>query len=108
MKVTMDRYEADWAMVERGWKAHVNGRGADVRSAREAVETLPREPGLIDQDLPEFVVETRRAPVGAIGRRRGGVLQLPRRPGHRDLRAFDESRFDGVRSAAAPTCSTPG
>ena len=25
MKVTMDRYEADWAMVERGWKAHVLG-----------------------------------------------------------------------------------
>ena len=25
MKVTMDRYEADWPMVERGWKAHVLG-----------------------------------------------------------------------------------
>ena len=25
MHVTMDRYEADWGIVERGWKAHVLG-----------------------------------------------------------------------------------
>ncbi|MEM7678280.1 MAG: hypothetical protein AAF449_19995 [Myxococcota bacterium] len=27
MKVTMDRYEADWSMVELGWKTHVRGEG---------------------------------------------------------------------------------
>ena len=25
MYITMDRYEADWAMVQRGWAAHVLG-----------------------------------------------------------------------------------
>jgi len=25
MHITMDRYEADWAMVQRGWAAHVLG-----------------------------------------------------------------------------------
>ena len=25
MSITMDRYEADWGMVERGWKTHVLG-----------------------------------------------------------------------------------
>ena len=27
MYMTMDRYNADWSMVERGWKAHVLGQG---------------------------------------------------------------------------------
>ncbi|MBQ5725631.1 MAG: 2,3-bisphosphoglycerate-independent phosphoglycerate mutase, partial [Clostridia bacterium] len=27
MKITMDRYEADWSMVERGWQTHVLGEG---------------------------------------------------------------------------------
>src|SRR5258706_621299 len=39
MNITMDRYDADWAMVERGWHTHVL---ADVRafaSAEVAVKT---------------------------------------------------------------------
>ena len=27
MKITMDRYQADWPMVERGWNTHVKGEG---------------------------------------------------------------------------------
>ncbi|HOX18650.1 MAG TPA: hypothetical protein PKW82_09355, partial [Spirochaetales bacterium] len=55
--ITMDRYGADWAMVERGWKTHVLGQGRQFASVREAVETYRRErPGVIDQDLGEFVV----------------------------------------------------
>ena len=30
MLVTMDRYNANWSVVERGWKAHVHGQGAAV------------------------------------------------------------------------------
>ena len=41
MLVTMDRYEADWRIVERGWKAHVQGDARAFRSAREAVLTVP-------------------------------------------------------------------
>ncbi len=29
--ITMDRYEADWPMVERGWKVHVKGEGRPFR-----------------------------------------------------------------------------
>jgi 2,3-bisphosphoglycerate-independent phosphoglycerate mutase len=43
MQITMDRYDADWGMVERGWKIHVHGEGRRFRSAREAIETLRGE-----------------------------------------------------------------
>ncbi len=57
MKITMDRYEADWPMVERGWKTHVLADARAFGSATEAVVTLRGEnPGVIDQDLPAFVV----------------------------------------------------
>jgi 2,3-bisphosphoglycerate-independent phosphoglycerate mutase len=66
MKVTMDRYEADWAMVERGWDLHVRGRGRTFGSLREAVETLYTESEAGDQDLPGFVVADQGTPVGPI------------------------------------------
>ncbi len=57
MTTTMDRYEADWAMVERGWNAQVHGLGRTFLSARSAIETYRQEtPGIADQFLPEFVV----------------------------------------------------
>ena len=57
MTTTMDRYEADWAMVERGWNAQVHGSGRAFASARSAIETYRREtPGIADQFLPAFVV----------------------------------------------------
>ncbi|MDR2398037.1 MAG: 2,3-bisphosphoglycerate-independent phosphoglycerate mutase, partial [Spirochaetaceae bacterium] len=47
MWITMDRYGADWAMVERGWKTHVHAEARQFASAREAVETYRREiPGI--------------------------------------------------------------
>ncbi len=66
MKVTMDRYEADWSIVERGWRAHVEGQGDRFATAREAIETLrARTPGIIDQDLGPFVIG-KEQPVGRI------------------------------------------
>ena len=57
MAITMDRYEADWAMVERGYMTHVHGEGRKFKSAREAVLTYRDEqPGLSDQNLPPFVI----------------------------------------------------
>ena len=68
MQITMDRYDADWGMVERGWKLHVHGDGRRFRSAREAVETLRGEdPGIDDQNLPGFVIEKDGAPRAPIG-----------------------------------------
>ena len=56
MKITMDRYEADWSMVERGWKTHVLAEGRIFNSATEAIVTLRKETQAIDQDLPPFIV----------------------------------------------------
>ena len=66
MKVTMDRYEADWSMVERGWQTHVLGEGRQFASAEEAVVTYRTELGVIDQDLPPFVIAENGKPVGTI------------------------------------------
>ena len=67
MKVTMDRYQANWGIVELGWKTHVKGEGQQFTSAREAIETLREEhPGVIDQDLPPFVIARDNQPVSPI------------------------------------------
>ena len=65
--ITMDRYEAEWAMVERGWDVHVRGKGPEFASAKEAVEAhRAANPGVIDQDLPAFVILRDGKPVGPI------------------------------------------
>ncbi|MBR7181691.1 MAG: 2,3-bisphosphoglycerate-independent phosphoglycerate mutase, partial [Clostridia bacterium] len=66
MKITMDRYEANWAMVEAGWKTHVLGEGRQFASAAEAVKTYRQEYGVIDQDLPPFVIAKDGQPLGTI------------------------------------------
>lgn len=66
MKITMDRYEANWSMVAEGWKTHVLGIGRTFASAEEAVKTYRAETGAIDQDLPAFVIAEDGKPVGTI------------------------------------------
>ena len=66
MVITMDRYEANWHMVELGWKTHVLGEGRYFASAHEAVETYRSETHAIDQDLPPFVIAENGKPVGTI------------------------------------------
>ena len=66
MNITMDRYEANWAMVERGWRTHVLGEGRYFASAKEAIETIRSETGAIDQDLDPFVIAKDGKPVGTI------------------------------------------
>jgi 2,3-bisphosphoglycerate-independent phosphoglycerate mutase len=68
MKVTMDRYEADWSIVERGWDTHVRGKGRGFASATEAIRTMYEEdPKMTDQYLDSFVVVDKQGrPVGPI------------------------------------------
>lgn len=66
MKVTMDRYQADWAMVEYGWNTHVKGEGRQFASALEALNTLRAELDEDDQNLPAFVIAENGVPVGKI------------------------------------------
>ena len=66
MVITMDRYEANWGMVEKGWKTHVLGEGRFFASAHEAIVTYREETHAIDQDLPPFVIAENGRPVGTI------------------------------------------
>lgn len=66
MFITMDRYNANWHMVELGWQIHVLGEGRQFATAKEAIETLRGETKAIDQDLPPFVIAKNGEPVGTI------------------------------------------
>ncbi|AKJ63867.1 2,3-bisphosphoglycerate-independent phosphoglycerate mutase [Kiritimatiella glycovorans] len=110
MNITMDRYEADWDMVARGWKIHVRGEGRAFSSAREAVETFRGEkPGILDQDLPGFVIERDGAPVGPV--RDGDSVILFNYRGDRAIelsRAFDEDPFDKFDRGPRPDVKFAG
>lgn len=96
MKITMDRYEADWDMVALGWKTHVAGEGRGFASAEEAITTYRKEkPGVIDQDLPPFVIVDAAGPVGPV--RDGDSVIYFNFRGDRAIeitRAFDDENFD--------------
>ncbi len=66
MQITMDRYEANWAMVEAGWKTHVLGEGRQFASAEEAINAYREDYKVIDQDLPPFVIAKDGQPVGTV------------------------------------------
>jgi 2,3-bisphosphoglycerate-independent phosphoglycerate mutase len=94
MRVTMDRYEAEWGMVEIGWQTHVLGEGRSFATAREAIETYRKEGGFTDQFLPAFVISEKGKPVGTIEDHDALVLFNFR--GDRALeisRAFEEDKF---------------
>ena len=56
MWITMDRYGADWGMVERGWRVHVLGEGRPFPSLTAALQEFRKDATLTDQFLPEFVI----------------------------------------------------
>ncbi len=87
-----------------------SAKGAQFASAHEAIETYRREnPGVIDQDLPAFVIAEHGAAGGADrGWRLRHLLQFPRRPRHRDHpRLRGGRRCRSSTAAGARTCSTP-
>jgi 2,3-bisphosphoglycerate-independent phosphoglycerate mutase len=95
MFVTMDRYESDWSIVERGWRAHVLGQGPAFASATAAIEAARRDkPGCSDQQLPPFVVVDNGRPVGTI--EDGDAVVFVNFRGDRALqisRAFEAEQF---------------
>ncbi len=101
MKITMDRYNANWKMVELGWKTHVLGEGRFFANTTEAVNTLRDETKAIDQDLPPFVIAKDGKPVGTI--QDGDSVVYFNFRGDRAIeitRAFEEenfTEFDRVR-----------
>ena len=108
MQVTMDRYEANWAMVENGWKTHVQGIGRKFASAQEAIETYRAETGVIDQDLPAFVVARNGEPVAKIANGDSVVLfnfrgdraqEISLAFDRKDFDKFDRGDYTGVKFA---------
>lgn len=106
MRITMDRYEADWAMVERGWKTHVHGEARHFPSAKVAVETFRGEkPNIIDQDLPPFVVEP------AVPMQDGDAVVLFNFRGDRAIeisKAFEDEKFDKFDRGRRPAITFAG
>ena len=111
MFVTMDRYESDWAVVERGWRAHVLGEGPQFESATAAILAARAETkDLSDQFLPPFVVVERDAagqvvPVGAVedgdsfflfNFRGDRAIQISKAFENDDFPAFDRVRRPNV------------
>ena len=109
MKVTMDRYQANWGMVELGWKTHVLGEGRQFTSATEAVETFRKELDVIDQDLPAFVIANEGKAVGTVAEEDSVVLFNFR--GDRALEismAFDYEEFPYFNRGPKLNCCYAG
>ena len=95
MKITMDRYEANWQMVADGWKTHVQGIGRQFASAKEAIEAYRAETGCIDQDLPPFVIARDGKPVAKIANGDSVILYNFRGDRAQEISlAFDRKDFD--------------
>ena len=96
MVITMDRYEANWPMVEKGWRTHVQAEGRQFASAKEAIETYRAEnPGMIDQDLLPFVVAHDGKPVAKIANGDSVILFNFRGDRAQEISlAFDRKDFD--------------
>ena len=103
MKVTMDRYEADWAMVERGWQAHVLGEAAHkFTDPEEALKKL-KEGGDSDQYVDPFViVDADGKAVGTVedddavvicNFRADRVVEISKAFEYADFKTFDRVRF---------------
>ena len=108
MQVTMDRYEANWGMVEKGWQTHVQGLGRRFVSAKEAIETYRAETGCIDQDLPAFVVARNGEPVAKIANGDSVILfnfrgdraqEISLAFDRKDFDKFDRGDYTGVKFA---------
>ena len=110
MKITMDRYRANWDMVKRGWDTHVHGEGRKFASAKDAIETYRAEnEGVIDQDLPAFVIADEIGPVGTIND--GDAVILFNFRGDRAIEiseAFDCDDFDAFDRGVVPKVKYAG
>ena len=108
--ITMDRYDANWTMVDRGWKTHVLGEGPQFANATTAVNGLREQnPGTIDQDLPAFVIGENGKAVGTI--EDGDSVVFFNFRGDRAIeitRAFEEAVFDKFDRVRSPKVTYAG
>lgn len=104
MHITMDRYNADWDMVRRGWQAHVHAVAEhQFASLSEAISVFRQQPELTDQYLPSFVIVRDQKPVGPIVD--GDAVVLFNFRGDRAIeisRAFTEREFTAFERGRMP------
>ncbi|KAG1669328.1 hypothetical protein FOA52_014890 [Chlamydomonas sp. UWO 241] len=107
MVTTMDRYEADWNIVKRGWDAHVLGKAPHMfTDALTAVKTLrgTEETGLVsDQNIDAFVIVGEDGkPVGTVedgdavvlfNFRADRMVAMSKALEYEDFKSFDRERF---------------
>lgn len=103
--VTMDRYESDWKIVERGYAAHVLGEGRAFPNLLNAVETLRKEKNYYDQDLPEFVIYEQGKPIGTVEDNDGFIffnfrgdraIEITRALTEKNFSSFTRKRFPKI------------
>ena len=104
MTITMDRYEADWPMVERGYNCHTHGVGRPFESATDAVQTMYGESDAGDQYLDPFVVvDSEGQPVGTMSD--GDAVLLFNFRGDRAIeisQAYEDAAFDAFDRGTNP------
>lgn len=106
MSITMDRYGADWNMVERGWHAHVLGQAPfQFNSLSNALHTFRTTSNTSDQYLPAFIIVKEGKPVGEIkdgdaviffNFRGDRALEISKAFEQEDFTHFDRKRFPKV------------
>jgi len=113
MSITMDRYGADWPMVERGYNCHTHGVARGFPTAAEAVDVFYAESDAEgeskgDQYLDAFVVvdttaEGESEPIGRMAD--GDAVLLWNFRGDRAIeisQAYEADEFDDFARGARP------
>jgi len=111
MVTTMDRYEADWSIVERGYNAHVLGVGPKFPDSLTAIRKLRAKEAADDQYLSHWVIHDPDNPDKPLTQIRDGdgVILFNFR-GDRAIeisRAFVEDNSRGSDANTAPTSYMP-
>jgi len=110
MRITMDRYQADWDMVHRGFNAHVHGcvdhTGHLVADAINEVERqYAADADITDQYLAPFVVTENGHPVGRMqdgdavvlfNFRGDRAIEISSALEHAEFKRFDRGDFPDI------------
>ncbi|MEA1971258.1 MAG: 2,3-bisphosphoglycerate-independent phosphoglycerate mutase [Thermodesulfobacteriota bacterium] len=106
MVTTMDRYEADWSIVERGYNAHTLGEGPLFPDSLTAIRKLRARETVDDQYLSHWVIHDPDNPYKPLAQiRDGDGVVLFNFRGDRAIeisRAFVEDSFKGFQRDNRP------
>ena len=103
MITTMDRYNADWSIVERGYNAHVHGIGNPFSSIEDAIKIAYQDTSITDQYIEPFVIVENGDPVGKI--KNGDTVFLTNFRGDRAIeisQAFENELFTRFDRGSRP------